>query len=61
MIRATRAIRNGHGRYAKPASDWTITRPLRIKNMSTAAPPCWNSQCSQAGIGTNGKLWLAMT
>ena len=29
--------------------------------MSTAAPPCWNSQCSQAGIGTNGKLWLTMT
>ena len=29
------------------SSDCTITRPLRMKNTSTPAPPCWNSQCSQ--------------
>ena len=60
-MRATRAIRNGRGWYSKLASDCTITSPLRTKNTSTPAPPCWNIQCNQCGSGANGSEWLSMT
>ena len=32
-----------------------------MKNTSTPAPPCENSQTSHAGIGANGSVWLSIT
>jgi hypothetical protein len=32
-----------------------------MKNTSTPAPPCWNSQSSHTGSGANGSVWLSMT